>query len=513
MIKFILNSIVRLLEENPDIFISDREKDLLKKAEEDLTSFKHINFYALDAEQQLNGSLKLIEYYQIEMSRILDSFANKSSIILANNELIHKIRTILTNLSNKQNKITQLKEKIPQGVLDIKRAMYIAESSILSNLEVEDKEFKLKLQSIKEFLCRLNKDYMALIKQGGLLNPVLISTTAFYWNKFHEYSSLLRETYTYLRKLHQLTEEGQLALDCFNSAIQKLPSKKSITGALKILNQKDKKIDPIKKIGFVSSSGREACLQLTQLGKQFFYIPRKEEMHHFDYIPKEDLNDTGGNCYGESIMFIHHLSKGEIRWLCPEAGLINFQLDQTRNLKFNRKNLGEGETEVSEDSAYDSLEWEDMKPVLVDNPLFKSGNLCGVIFSMNDYTKSQRDFTAGHIIVVAKFDTELNPYKYIIYEKDFGAFGLMDDESLEYIITQQILPLYKGMNYSKMRLVQYEEASAKTYDLLNSIKPQTTNAQKKLMAHSATKSHLFFKAPTEAADISEVLETKLCEPM
>lgn len=104
------------------------------------------------------------------------------------------------------------------------------------------------------------------------------------------------------------------------------------------------------------------------------------------------------------------------------------------------------------------------------------------------------------MIVVAKLDTNLNPYKYIIYEKDFGAFGLTDDESLEYLISEQILPLYRGMNYSKIKLVKYGEASTETYDLLNKIKPQTGIPQKESTASDSINTYFdnaFFKLSKE----------------
>ncbi|HHU0061518.1 TPA: type IV secretion protein Dot, partial [Legionella pneumophila] len=184
-----------------------------------------------------------------------------------------------------------------------------------------------------------------------------------------------------------------------------------------------------------------------------------------------------------------------------------FQLDQTRNLKFKKTILGEGETVVSESSPHDSIQWEDMMPVLLDNPYFKPGSLCGVIFSMNDYTKAHREFTAGHIIVLAKLDTKLNPYRYIVYEKDFGAFGLSDDESLEYLINKKILPLYRGLNYSKVKLVKYGKASTETYDLLNEIKPQTGVPQNELTASDSIHTYFdnaFFKLSKETNKENEM---------
>ncbi|HAU1962633.1 TPA: type IV secretion protein Dot, partial [Legionella pneumophila] len=124
MIKDILNTIASLIEENTEVFASERGKQLLQKVKADLASFKPINFYALDAAKQITSTLKLIESYCIEMGRILDELNYQFSISLVNEKLINKIENILTNLKNKQNKITQLREKIPEGMLDVKRALY-----------------------------------------------------------------------------------------------------------------------------------------------------------------------------------------------------------------------------------------------------------------------------------------------------------------------------------------------------------------------------------------------------
>ncbi|HHT9838123.1 TPA: type IV secretion protein Dot, partial [Legionella pneumophila] len=148
MIKDILNTIASLVEENIVVFASERGKQLLQKIKADLASFKPINFYALDAEKQIKDALKLIESYCIEMNRILDELNHQSSVSLANEKLINKIKNILTNLKNKQNKINLLREKIPEGMLDVKRALYIAKNSFLSESEPEEKELRLKFKCI-----------------------------------------------------------------------------------------------------------------------------------------------------------------------------------------------------------------------------------------------------------------------------------------------------------------------------------------------------------------------------
>lgn len=212
MIRDILNTIASLIEENAEVFAGESEKQLVQKVKVDLESFKPINFYALDAEKQIADLLLLIESYYIEMSRKLDELNHQYPISLVNKKLISKIENILTELKNKQNKITQLRDKIPEGILDIKRALYIAESSFLSESQAEETEITSKFKLIKKFMSNLDREYLDLIKKGGLLNSILLDTTTLYWIKLREYSVLLKECCISLQKSHQLTEEGRLAL-------------------------------------------------------------------------------------------------------------------------------------------------------------------------------------------------------------------------------------------------------------------------------------------------------------
>jgi len=168
--------------------------------------------------------------------------------------------------------------------------------------------------------------------------------------------------------------------------------------------------------------------------------------------------------------FITSLVNGDFKVLRPPMSLINYQIDQNRPWIYKKEYIASAETEVSAESIHDSIQWDDIKSVFFDESGFQPGFICGLSFSMNSYTKAQRDFTAGHIAVVAKLDIERSLYKYVVYEKEFGVFGLMDEESLEQVI-RAIMALYSGMNYSRVKLRKYGEATDKTYALLNSLIP------------------------------------------
>ena len=117
---------------------------------------------------------------------------------------------------------------------------------------------------------------------------------------------------------------------------------------------------------------------------------------------------------------------------------------------------------------------------------------------MNEYTQSQTSFTTGHIAVLASMDVSQSFYKYIVFEKELGVFGVVDDESLEYIFMQQIMAIYGGMNYSKIKLNKYGEATPATYQFISKIKPITEDAPQMITGQAQGKpnAHAFFETVT-----------------
>ena len=475
MLKFVLRKLINLLEENSDFLIEENEKELLKKAQMELKNYKHINFYSINAETLIKNKINQVQVYIKELNKLADRLKKSPIVNTDIDKLISKISNVLAIFEKKQNHLLKLQSKIPEGMLDVKRALYISMDSSLSKSPQEETNLKKHFTDLKLFMSRLNEQYSTVIQQGGSLDTLLLNATTFYWTKLFGYTKLLKQNLFCLENSNQLTPAGHLALRCLKSALPKAPSQGEIDKALSLLKKVGKSEmstqSTMKEIGFCSKNSREACLYLSQLGKLFFHMPHNENMYHFDYDPTDDLADTLGNCFGESMLFIHSLSKGTFKRICPEFGLINFQLDQSLTLKFQKQTLGQAETNVSAQSKYQSLQWEDTRNLFLNNLRFNPGDLCGITLTMNDYTKSKKSILSGHIAVVAKLDTRLSPYKYLVFEKELGALGLVDDESLEYVISQQVLPIYESSNYSQIKLIKYGEATKATYDLLTNIKP------------------------------------------
>ena len=480
MIVFIFNKTFRLLTENVHLLMGDHEKSLLNQVEIDRCHYKHINFYALDAEQQINDKLTMIKHYFDDISQLSSRLQQITPTSTEITHFIHELSSILGSLESKKIKLIRLKAKIPDGVLDAKRALYAADHALLSDSPEENIALKNHFVALKELMSNSNKSYNRIIKQGGTVNFILYETTMLYWKKLSEYRSQLLLIMDHINQCTQLTKTGQLVQRCLQNAIQQTPSGAETNRALRLLV----KTTPhqmhrnhwMNEIGLYSIDGRRACQFLKKTDKPFFYMPDSDQMQHIDYDPECDLADLGGNCFGEAVLFMHDLSLGRFKRLCPEAGIINFQLDQTLTLPFQKILLGQAETEVSADSRHQSLQWEDVQPLILENPDFKPGDICGIFLAVNEYTQAKTAFSPGHIAVIAKLDTTLSPYKYIVFEKAIGVFGLVDDESLEYIVRQHIMAMYAGMHYSRMYFTKYGEASLATYQFVSKINPITPDS-------------------------------------
>jgi len=496
MIEFIFYNASRILTEYDHLLIGDHEKALLNKVTLALENYKHINFYALNAEEQINDKLTLIRNYIDEIGPLLNRLQRLSPPDAETKACITELSSVFTSLTTKKEKLIRLKTKIPEGMLDVKRALLAVECDSLSDSPDENAVLKDRLAILKDFMSNANKEYNLIIKQGGSINVILFETTKLYWMKLREYKNRLIPVIDYIDQCSQLTRTGELVRRCLDNAHGNIPS---TNGALKLLNKAAKNSintnHLISKIGFSSVNGRRACAFLKDSGKAFFHMPHNELMYHIDYDPTCDLSEAAGNCFGESMMFIDALSIGRFKRLCPEAGIINYQLEQTRQLAFKKTPIGEGETDVSADSIHQSLQWEDAKKALIDNPHFNPGDICGMSLSMNAYTQAQKGFMFGHCAVLAKLDVTQSLYKYIVFEKELGIFGLVDDESLEYIFSQQIMAIYEEVNHSKIKLNKYGEATPLTYQFISKIKPITKEASQMIAGRIPGKSntHSFFE--------------------
>lgn len=468
MYQYVLRKISSLLEAQAAVFSAQEDKKLLRKVNKDLEQFKHINFYHPQAGEQLARTLSQLKDYDHCLRTMRAKLKRNPSPSEAESESLVELDKILTALTKKITKLKHLTAQIPEGILDVKRAFCLKDE--LSSVKKASSTLYTGLDSLRKYLTELNQNYVALVQAGGPLLTVLWKTSCFYWQQLAIYRNLLTEQINSFKD-HEasLTGSGALALRCLVNALRKMPDGKTIEHALAAIDYSEKE-SFLNAWGFCNKNALACCTRLEKLNKRFFYLPHNNQEYHFDYDPQEDLARTGGDCFGQSMMLIAGLAEGKLKWLCPEPGVLNHQLDQSRPFPA-KSELASVETLVAADSEHDSIQWDELQTLFSDKNM-PSGSLCGLTFAQNDYTMSQRDFTAGHISVVAKLDPKHSPYNYIVFEKEFGVFGLADEAALA-LVLKNIMALYQGMNYSITKLVKYEDATKATYNLVSSFSPVT----------------------------------------
>jgi hypothetical protein len=430
---------------------------------------------------------------------------------------------------NKENALLQkylsfhlkLKEKIPRGMLDIKRALVLLQelSSIQIALEIKKKELsnlqkgnstiegiqkeiaQLKQKEsaltfstsenvnkkIKEMLKELQglmsnsiKGYQELIVRGGDLNEYLHQTTAFYWENLSLYRKTLSALNEYTKHASGLTAQGTFLVECIDNAYKLTPKETAINQALNAVKKVDTDLNIRKQQYDVAVENqqirfyRNKAVTLTTsffntATKPSFLLPYNPVNYVLDHPENTDYADARGNCYGETQMFLQRINgkNPSINNICPETDLLNFQLDQTRKPSTEGAAVKLGTVLKSADQA--GLTWDSIKDLLTKEVHSKKhGDLC--YFRLDGGSVKGHDTTVGHVIGFIKMK-DPSPYKYVLYDYSYGAMGFADDEQLS-IFFKEILEGEKGYCYfSKCSFEKVGEVSNECQKFVSKIKP------------------------------------------
>ncbi len=465
----ILRKIIKFFESHKAI--AKKNTALFEKAKKDAKLFPSMDYYHPHAQDKLSKTLEMLTEYQTSFSLLRQTFTKDYE------QVLFEIDEILLFLSKAKNILELLIRKIPHGMLDVKRALRLQHTK-LGKLPSENEQLKNYLLLLNNFLTTINQEFIGLVQSGDSLENILWNTSLFYWEQLRDYHELLRESKNYFNNCTaNLTDSGILAAQSINNAFNEMPLLETINSSLSLMHRPGVNKKNLLNIqGFCSPTAINCCVHLTELNKTYFHLPHHNNKYHFDYNPTQDLIEVGGDCFGQSMMIIFSLIKGEFKWLCPEESLLNYQIEQTRPVPkpLSQETIASAETEVSAQSTYNSIQWSDLYQ-LFSNEHLKKDSICALSFAQNSYTKSNRSFNSSHIAVVAKLDQERSPYKYILFEKELGLFGLSDEESLE-ILVKTIMNLYQKMNYSIVKLIKYGEVSEQGYQLLDSFRPFASSA-------------------------------------
>ncbi len=78
MLKHVFKKIIRLIEDNQTLFTQAYELNVLSTANSDYSSYKHIDFYAIDAEACIVHKLQRMEYYLGAMNTLATTLHTRS---------------------------------------------------------------------------------------------------------------------------------------------------------------------------------------------------------------------------------------------------------------------------------------------------------------------------------------------------------------------------------------------------------------------------------------------------
>jgi len=388
------------------------------------------------------------------------------------------------NLQVRLDKHKKLAEKIPEGMVDVKKALYLLVARKQAENTIEKHEKKLltmtggsdkaalentvkELKSSLAFSDSADEDanivamltelrllmknsvsgYRDIAIKGGELNGFLQDTTAFYWENLYLYRETLSAVNGYLKGATNLSDKGKFIARCVDEALNDMPPKESIVTALAKVDKVDTSLSARAKVyetpkkratdtGFYQLIATSFIEDLFKKNSgSFFYIPYNSTVYTLDHPAHQDFSDALGNCYGESSMFLQRINgvNPTFNNICPERDLLNFQLDQTRNIAGQQEKFELGAVKKDKDvdltKSDNNVKWDDIKDILlkeVDSK--KNGDLC--LIKLGDATVAGHATSVGHVLGLIKMKNP-SPYKYVVYDYNFGAVGLTSDEQLK----------------------------------------------------------------------------------
>ncbi|RUR09286.1 hypothetical protein [Legionella sp. km772] len=483
--KHLLDKNFKVLAENPEVKESlekikainnarkqliDTEnalkKDLTAKAMDKLSASNRIEL------EQKRDALKLQIQQFSETTNEIPGFAN--------------IQARIMTLHRRLNTHEHITKQIPKGMMDIKRALSFAQHHHYFTAQIKEKTEELaqlesgdpKIEQLNRLIVELNKrkaalpelrftnsgtsdellksmlkdlrklmktsidGYQDLAIAGGDLNAYLHQTTGFYWENLLLFRRTVESINQQLQQAKDLTPQGQDLAQCISNGLKHIPSEQSIQKALQEVRKVDSNLRLkdsayLTKVDNHNTAVRFYKMAATNLldkimaknaGPNFFF-PYNSANYVLDHPPHTDISGALGNCFGETQMFLKQINSKTptLNNICPQPDLINFQLDQTRKASTKlAKDLG---SYTADPTKGEFAKWSTIKDLVtqeVDSQ--KHGDVCWLRFSGARVPGHDKD--VSHAMGFIKMKNP-SPYKYIIYDYNFGAMGFSDDLQLQ----------------------------------------------------------------------------------
>ena len=395
-----------------------------------------------------------------------------------------ELRVLQKKIEYKKNELSQLAEGDSRRVALASEIEKLEEQAQLtptikfSTSEAVDHKIKAMLDDLRGLMASSIKGYQDLIVAGGDYNAFLHKTTAFYWESLYLYRETLSAVNDYCMAASDLTDEGKLVVKCINNAFKQAPKQEAIHFALKKVKDVDKdlkkreksynaeKSPPVRFYKNLAATFVDSLL--TKQEGKFCFIPYNANSYVLDHPAGTDLAGALGNCFGETQMFLLRINAKEPTFnnICPERALLNFQLDQSRKVfgaNSSPKELGKFEVR-STDS--EKVGWDTIKNFLIKDVDSKHhGDIC--LMKLKGATVPGHHTEVGHAIGFIKMKNP-TPYKYVVYDYNMGAMGFSDDVQLELFI-KKIFDTENGGYYpfSKCVFEKVGEVSDECQQLIN----------------------------------------------
>lgn len=472
-----------------------------------------------------------------------------------------EIKIDLNSCKRESNRISGIKEQLPKGMLDIKRALSLLDGIMtvksqlrhqkaklrktdlestekinteqkIEKLELElkqkeasvkfslsdedDRKIKEMLHDLRSLMTMSIKDYQKLAVSGGPINAYLHKTTGFYWENLLLYREILSEINEYLKSNKNLSEEGKLVAECISNAFEQMPKIKTINSALQKVKKIDGKLQEQEKeydtkvddtsIRFYKKPPVKFVERLLNSGadQKSFYIPYNPYNYVLDHPARSDFADTCGNCYGETQMFLKQINgtSPSINNICPERILINYQLDQTRTIAKGKEEIGTYQAT----GEGEKVTWSGIKNILTSE--VKSGELGDVcMITLSGAKIPGREKLVGHGIGLIKMKNP-DPYKYVVYDYAFGgAMGFSSDDQLELFFKKIFEEAGAYYPFKKCVVEKVGEVSKQCEQFIQNIGSLEKNSLDKTCERSFwDKSRVNFLIKYQPTKINKILE-------
>ena len=375
---------LKKIEENLSILMTEKNIDTLLQRKDVQRVIEQLNQINLNRKElkELSGKPDAVEIKN-RLEPTVKAFDD-------NDPLQKRINILELALS----KHLKLKEKIPQGIIGIKRALnlqsYMSSKDLkFSTSDDVNSKINTMLDDLRTLMSSSIKGYTDLAKLGGDKDVFLHQTTAFYWENLYLYRKSLQAINKYIEEnASTLTPQGQLVAECTQNDLGKINKEKGLQKALERVKEADEKTvsrtDSYKKtetrmeMRFYKDDADKVLkeLQGNHPDSPLFFLPSNSNFYNIDHPQGTDLAGTLGNCYGETQMFLKRVNQKNptLNNICPQTDLMNFQLNQTKNAGSLNECVGEFKANryglIRLLSSPQTMEIEELKNLINDKPTY-----------------------------------------------------------------------------------------------------------------------------------------------